>query len=337
MIVIMRSHAPQAQVQAVIDRVHELGFKPHVSAGEERTIIGLIGDERHLQEDAFEILEGVERVVRVLKPFKIASRDFHPENTLIPVNGCQIGGKQVVMMAGPCSVESRDQIFEAAEAFKEAGGHIFRAGAFKPRTSPYSFRGLGEQGLCLLAEVKSAFGLAIVTEVMAPEQVPMVAGVADILQIGTRNMQNYNLLDAVGRIDKPVLLKRGMMSTMEELLMSAEYILSNGNEKVMLCERGIRTFETYTRNTLDLSAVPVLKELTHLPILVDPSHASGKASWINALCRAAVASGADGLLVEMHPHPEIAISDGAQQISPEAFGELVADLERVAEAVDRSL
>jgi 3-deoxy-7-phosphoheptulonate synthase len=337
MIVIMRSHAPQEQIQAVIDRVNDLGFRPHVSTGEERTVIGLIGDERSLQEDAFEIMEGVERVVRVLKPFKIASRDFHPEDTVIPVNGCQIGGKQVVLMAGPCSVESRDQIFEAAEAFKEAGGHIFRAGAFKPRTSPYSFRGLGEQGLCLLAEVKSAFGLAIVTEVMAPEQVPMVAGVADILQIGTRNMQNYNLLDAVGRIDKPVLLKRGMMSTMEELLMSAEYILSNGNERVMLCERGIRTFETYTRNTLDLSAVPVLKELTHLPVLVDPSHASGKAAWINALSRAAVASGADGLLVEMHPHPEVAISDGAQQISPQAFRELMVDLERVAEAVNRSL
>ncbi len=337
MIIIMRSHAPEEQIQAVVDRVHELGFKPHRSSGEERTIIGVIGDERTLQETMFEIMEGVERVVRVLKPFKLSSRDFHPEDTVIAVNGCRIGAEKVIVMAGPCSVESRDQIFEAAEVFKKSGGHIFRAGAFKPRTSPYSFRGLGEKGLCLLAEVKNAFGLAIVTEVMAPDQVPMVAGVADILQIGARNMQNYNLLEAVGRTDRPVLLKRGMMSTMEELLMSAEYIMSSGNQQVMLCERGIRTFETYTRNTLDVSAVPVLKELTHLPVLVDPSHASGKAAWINPLCRAAVASGADGLLIEMHPHPEVALSDGGQQLAPAAFREMMADLQRVAEAVGRSL
>lgn len=337
MIVIMRSHAPEEQIQAVVDRVQELGFTPHRSSGEERTIIGIIGDERSLQESMFEIMEGVERVVRVLKPFKLSSRDFHPEDTVIPVNGCRIGAEKVIVMAGPCSVESRDQIFEAAEVFKESGGHIFRAGAFKPRTSPYSFRGLGEKGLCLLAEVKNAFGLAIVTEVMAPEQVPMVAGVADILQVGARNMQNYSLLEAVGRTDRPVLLKRGMMSTMEELLMSAEYIMSSGNERVMLCERGIRTFETYTRNTLDVSAVPVLKELTHLPVLVDPSHASGKAAWINPLSRAAVACGADGLLIEMHPHPEVALSDAAQQIAPAAFREMMADLQRVAEAVGRSL
>jgi len=336
-IIIMRSHAPEEQIQAVVDRVHELGFKPHRSSGEERTIIGVIGDERTLQETMFEIMEGVERVVRVLKPFKLSSRDFHPEDTVIAVNGCRIGAEKVIVMAGPCSVESRDQIFEAAEVFKKSGGHIFRAGAFKPRTSPYSFRGLGEKGLCLLAEVKNAFGLAIVTEVMAPDQVPMVAGVADILQIGARNMQNYNLLEAVGRTDRPVLLKRGMMSTMEELLMSAEYIMSSGNQQVMLCERGIRTFETYTRNTLDVSAVPVLKELTHLPVLVDPSHASGKAAWINPLCRAAVASGADGLLIEMHPHPEVALSDGGQQLAPAAFREMMADLQRVAEAVGRSL
>ncbi len=337
MIVIMRSHAPEEQIQAVMDRVVELGFKPHRSSGEERTIIGIIGDERSLQETMFEIMDGVERVVRVLKPFKLSSRDFHPEDTVIPINGCRIGAEKVIVIAGPCSVESRDQIFEAAEVFKECGGHILRAGAFKPRTSPYSFRGLGEKGLCLLAEVKSTFGLAIVTEVMAPEQVPMVAGVADILQIGARNMQNYNLLEAVGRTDRPVLLKRGMMSTMEELLMSAEYIMSSGNQQVMLCERGIRTFETYTRNTLDVSAVPVLKELTHLPVLVDPSHASGKAAWINPLSRAAVASGADGLLVEMHPHPEVALSDGGQQIAPLAFREMMADLRRVAEAVGRTL
>ena len=337
MIIIMRNGAPQEQIQAVAKRVSALGFRPHLSSGEERTIIGLIGDERQLDESAFELLEGVERVVRVLKPFKLSGRDFHPQDTVIPVNGCRIGEKQVIVIAGPCSVESREQIFEAAEIVKENGGHILRAGAFKPRTSPYSFRGLGEKGLCLLSEVKSTFGLAIITEVMAPEQVPMVAGVADILQVGTRNMQNYNLLEAVGRTDKPVMLKRGMMSTMEELLMSAEYILSNGNQQVMLCERGIRTFETYTRNTLDISAVPALKELSHLPVFMDPSHASGKAAWVNALSRASIAAGADGLLIEMHPHPENAISDGAQSVAPQTFKEMMGDLRRVAEAVGRSL
>ncbi len=337
MIIIMRNRAPQEQIQSVVDRVKQLGFRPHISAGEETTIIGVIGDERRLDESVFDLMDGVDRVVRVLKPFKLPSRDFHPDNTIIEVNGTPIGGNAVVVIAGPCSVESREQVFEAAEIVKNNGGTIFRGGAFKPRTSPYSFRGLGEKGLALLAEVKSVFGLAIITEVMSPEQVPMVAGVADILQVGTRNMQNYALLDAVGRSERPVMLKRGMMSTIEELLMSAEYIMSNGNEQVMLCERGIRTFETSTRNTLDISAVPVLKELTHLPVFMDPSHASGKARYVNALSRASVAAGADGLLIEMHPHPEVALSDGAQSIAPDTYSQLVKDVRQVAEAVGRSL
>jgi 3-deoxy-7-phosphoheptulonate synthase len=337
MIIIMRSRAPQEDIDTVVDRVKQLGFRPHISSGEERTIIGVIGDERDLDESVFDLMEGVERVVRVLKPFKLSSRDFHPDNTIIDVNGTLIGSKQVVIIGGPCSVESREQVFESARIIKDNGGTIMRAGAFKPRTSPYSFRGMGEKGLSLLAEVKATFGLAIVTEVMSPEQVPMVAGVADILQVGTRNMQNYSLLDAVGRSERPVMLKRGMMSTMEELLMSAEYIMSNGNEQVILCERGIRTFETYTRNTLDVSAVPVLRELTHLPIFLDPSHASGKARYVDALSRASVAAGADGLLIEMHPHPEVALSDGAQSVAPQTYAEIIATLRLVAEAVGRSL
>lgn len=337
MIIIMRNRAPQDQIEAVVDKVKQLGFRPHISAGEETTIIGVIGDERRLDESVFDLMDGVDRVVRVLKPFKLSSRDFHPENTIIQVNSTPIGGNAVVVIGGPCSVESREQVFEAAEIVKNNGGTIFRGGAFKPRTSPYSFRGLGEKGLALLAEVKSVYGLAIITEVMSPEQVPMVAGVADILQVGTRNMQNYALLDAVGRSERPVMLKRGMMSTIEELLMSAEYIMSNGNEQVLLCERGIRTFETTTRNTLDISAVPVLKELTHLPVFMDPSHASGKARYVNALSRASVAAGADGLLIEMHPHPEVALSDGAQSIAPDTYSQLIKDVRQVAEAVGRSL
>ncbi|MFO7698616.1 MAG: 3-deoxy-7-phosphoheptulonate synthase [Anaerolineae bacterium] len=337
MIIIMRNRAPQEQVQSVLDRITNLGFRPHISAGVETTIIGVIGDERRLDESVFDLMDGVERVVRVLKPFKLSSRDFHPENTVITVNGTPIGGDAVVVIGGPCTVESREQVFEAAEIVKANGGTIFRGGTFKPRTSPYSFRGMGEKGLALLAEVKSHFGLGIITEVMSPEQVPMVAGVSDILQVGTRNMQNYFLLDAVGRSERPVMLKRGMMSTMEELLMAAEYIMSNGNEQVILCERGIRTFETYTRNTLDISAVPVLKELTHLPVFMDPSHASGKARYVNALSRASVAAGADGLLIEMHPHPEVALVDGAQSISPEAYGQMIEDLRPIARAVGRSL
>ncbi|NLX35353.1 MAG: 3-deoxy-7-phosphoheptulonate synthase [Chloroflexi bacterium] len=337
MIIVMKKGALPEQVQAVIGRISDLGYRAHVSQGAETTIIGVIGDERRVSENVFHMMSGVDTVVRVLKPFKLASREFHPDDTIVPVNGIRLGARSVAIIAGPCAVESRDQILESAWAVKEAGGHIFRAGAFKPRTSPYSFQGMGIEGLDLLAEVRQLTGLAIITEVMAPEQVPDVAATADILQIGTRNMQNYNLLHAVGASLKPALLKRGMMSTMEELLMSAEYILSHDNPHVILCERGIRTFERYTRNTLDISAVPVLKELTHLPVMIDPSHACGKAAWVNALSRAAIAAGADGLLIEAHPHPELALSDGPQSLTPEQLYDLVADVQQVAAAVGRDL
>ena len=336
MIVVMRSGASSAEIQAVVERVGELGFRAHLSAGQERTIIGVIGDERPLNEGVFRMLDGVEKVVRILKPFKLASRDFHPEDTVVPINGISIGGPRVTIIAGPCSVESREQLLETALAVKEAGATILRAGAFKPRTSPYSFQGLGTRALELVAEVKEMVGMPVITEAMAPEQVPLVAEVADVVQIGTRNMQNFALLHAAGESGKPVLIKRGMMSTMEELLMSTEYVLSHGNYRVILCERGIRTFETYTRNTLDLSAVPVLKQMTHLPILVDPSHATGNWEWVTPLSLAGVAAGADGLLIEVHPHPEKALSDGMQSLRPERFCELVAKARAVAEAVGRS-
>ncbi len=337
MIIVMRRQATPEQVRRVQERVHELGFRPHISEGQERTIIGVIGDERPLNESVFRLLEGVEQIVRVLKPFKLASRDFHPHDTVVPINGHAIGDRRVIVIAGPCAVESSEQLLTTARAVRAAGAHMLRAGAFKPRTSPYSFQGLGEEALDILAEARAETGLAIVTEVMAPDQVPAIAACADILQVGTRNMQNYNLLHALGEMDKPVLLKRGMMSTMEELLMSAEYILSHGNERVMLCERGIRTFETYTRNTLDLSAVPVLKQMTHLPVLIDPSHATGHWEYVVPLARAAVAAGADGLLIEVHPHPEAALSDGAQSLRPERFAELVAQVRVVARAVGREV
>ncbi|NLG28223.1 MAG: 3-deoxy-7-phosphoheptulonate synthase [Chloroflexi bacterium] len=337
MIVVMSRGATPAQVESVCDRIKSLGYAPHLSEGKERTIIGVIGDKRSMDDAVFRLLEGVEKVVRILKPFKLASRDFHPDNTIVPINGTQIGGKGIVVMAGPCAVESREQIMETAQSLKAAGVHILRAGAYKPRTSPYSFQGLGLDGLELLAEVRATTGLAIITEVMTPEQVPAVSECADILQVGTRNMQNYALLHAVGESGKPVLLKRGMMSTMEELLMSAEYILSHGNYRLMLCERGIRTFETYTRNTLDLSAVPALKQLSHLPVIVDPSHATGNWEYVPALAMAAVAAGADGLLVEVHPHPELALSDGMQSLRPDRFAEMMGRLRAVAEAVDRAL
>jgi 3-deoxy-7-phosphoheptulonate synthase len=282
-------------------------------------------------------MQGVERIVPILRPFKLASRDFQPHDTIIDIAGHPVGGKRLTIMAGPCAVESREQILETAQLVKEAGAHMLRGGAFKPRTSPYSFQGLGEEALVYLAEARELTGLPVVTEVMSPEQVPLIAKYADILQIGTRNMQNYALLHAVGEAGLPVLLKRGMMSTIEELLMSAEYILSHGNRKVILCERGIRTFETYTRNTLDINAVPVLKELTHLPVIVDPSHATGKWNLVSAVSRASIAAGADGLIIEVHPHPEKALSDGGQSLRAARFAELMKQLERVAEAVGRTM
>jgi 3-deoxy-7-phosphoheptulonate synthase len=309
----------------------------HLSEGEERTIIGIIGNGRPLDREQLERLSGVERTVPILRPFKLSSRDFHPHDTVVSINGMAVGGKQLAVMAGPCAVESREQLLETAQIVKEAGAHILRGGAYKPRTSPYSFQGLGEEGLRILAAARQEIGLPVVTEVVDPQQVPLVTTYADVLQIGARNMQNYALLHAVGEAQRPVLLKRGMMSTVEELLMAAEYILSHGNDRVILCERGIRTFEQYTRNTLDISAVPVLKQLCHLPVIVDPSHGSGKWELVEPLARAAVAAGADGLMIEVHPHPDQALSDGAQSLKPARFAELMRNLRPIVEAVGRTL
>lgn len=337
MIIIMKASASDGDIEAVLTRLKNGGWRTHVSKGEERTIIGIIGDERRLDQGAMSRMDGVDRVVPVLRPFKLASRDFQPEDSKISVNGHIFGGNKIIMMAGPCSIESLEQMRETAIAVREAGAHMLRGGAFKPRTSPYSFQGMGEAGLKILAQVREETGLHVVTEVMSPDQVELVSKYADMLQIGTRNMQNYALLNAVGQTNMPVLLKRGMMSTIEELLMSAEYILSNGNHRVVLCERGIRTFEKYTRNTLDINAVPVLKELTHLPVVVDPSHATGKWTLVKAASKAAVAAGADGLIIEVHPNPAEAASDGEQSLKPQRFAELMVEVSRVAAAVGRSI
>jgi len=336
-IVVMKQGATRNQVVNVMARIEQMGCQAHISEGKERTIIGIIGNGRPLDREQIERLDGVERSVPVLRPFKLSSRDFHPQDTIVPINGISVGGKKLVIMAGPCAVENEEQILETARVVRSAGAHMLRGGAFKPRTSPYSFQGLGEDGLKLLAQAREQTGLAVVTEVMSPEQVPLVAAYADILQIGARNMQNYALLHAVGEAQRPVLLKRGMMSTVEELLMSAEYILSHGNDRIMLCERGIRTFEKYTRNTLDINAVPLLKQLTHLPVIVDPSHATGKWELVSAMSKAAVAAGADGLIIEVHPHPEQAMSDGAQSLKPEVFRRLMEELQAIAQAVGREL
>jgi 3-deoxy-7-phosphoheptulonate synthase len=335
MIIVMQSKASAKQIAATVARVEALGYRVHLSQGEERTIIGVIGDDRPIDHSAFELLDGVEKTVPILKPFKLASRDMHPQDTVVSLDGVQIGGPPIVIMAGPCAVESRAQIIETAIAVKEAGAQVLRGGAYKPRTSPYSFQGLGEEGLELLAEAREVTGLPIVTEVMAPEQVPLVMKYADMLQIGARNMQNYALLHAVGEANHPVLLKRGMMSTIEELLMSAEYILSHGNTRIVLCERGIRTFERYTRNTTDINAIPVIKQMSHLPVILDPSHATGKWEYVTAVARAGIAAGADGLIVEVHPHPEEAASDGAQSLKPEKFAQLVREVRAIAEVVGR--
>ena len=337
MIVVMEKGATRASIANVIVRIEQAGYRTHVSEGEERTIIGIIGNGRPLDREQIGRMAGVERTVPILRPFKLASREFHPHDTVVDINGISIGGQQVIVIGGPCAVEDPEQMLEAAIAVRDAGAHMLRGGAFKPRTSPYSFQGMGEEGLRILAQVREATSLPIITEVMDPQMVPLVTTYADVLQVGARNMQNYALLNAVGEAQRPVMLKRGMMSTVEELLMSAEYILSHGNERVILCERGIRTFETYTRNTLDLSAVPLLKQLSHLPVVVDPSHGTGKWELVEPVSLAAVAAGADGLLIEVHPHPEDALSDGAQSLKPARFAALMQNLHAVAEAVGRTL
>jgi 3-deoxy-7-phosphoheptulonate synthase len=338
MIIVMQQRAAQAQIEAVVRRVENLGYKVHLSRGEARTIIGIIGaDEHKLHQTAFEAMDGVEKTMRVMQPFRAASREFSQTNTVIDVNGVKVGGPKIIVMAGPCSVESREMLLECAHAVKEAGASILRGGAYKPRSSPYSFQGLGEEGLRYLAEAREETGLPIVTEVMTPEDIELVGDYADILQVGARNMQNYALLKALGKQDKPVFLKRGMSGTIQELLMSAEYILSGGNMKVMVCERGIRTYETATRFTFDVNAIPVLKELSHLPVCADPAHGTGKSSLVCAIAKAAVAAGADSVMVEVHPDPAAAWSDGPQSLTLDRFAQMMKDLRPIAEAVGRTL
>jgi 3-deoxy-7-phosphoheptulonate synthase len=333
MIVVMKPGASQQQIEHMVERVQQLGLRSQVIVGTERTVIAALGEKRDGAKQSLELGEGVEKVVPILAPYKIASYEVKKEPTVVEALGLRVGGGQLSVIAGPCSVESRDQILEVARVVKQAGGKGLRGGAYKPRTSPYSFQGLKEKGLELLAEARAATGLAVVTEVMATEQVGMVAEYADVLQVGARNMQNYPLLEAVGETGKPILLKRGPSATMDEFLLAAEYVLKTGNTRVMLCERGIRTFEDHTRFTLPLASVPYLHQTTHLPVVVDPSHGTGKASLVATMARAAVAAGADGLIVEVHPDPEKAMSDGFQALTPAAFRQMMAECRRVAEAV----
>ena len=337
MIVVMKKDASAREISNVISRVKDDGYNPHLSEGDERTIIGLVGESpTPLREDNYSSMPGVDNVMRVSVPYKLASREYHPHQTQVALNGSKAGADKVLVIAGPCSVESREQTIEIACAVKEAGATALRGGAFKPRTSPYSFQGHGEEGLKWLAEAREVTGLPIVTEVMEPGLVEMVAEYADVLQIGARNMQNFPLLNAVGESQQTVLLKRGMANTMEDLLMSAEYVLAHGNNRVMLCERGIRTFEKYTRNTFDINAIPVLKSRTHLPIIADPSHAVGYSEHVTAIALGAVAAGADGLIIEVHPEPSKALSDGRQSLTFTAFQQMMDAVRQVAEAVGRS-
>jgi 3-deoxy-7-phosphoheptulonate synthase len=337
MIIVLRSTATQADIDQVVERIVQHGLKPHISRGVERTIIGAIGDERVLRNVPFEALPAVEKVLPILKPFKLASRDFRAEPSIVEVNGVAIGGERLAVIAGPCSVEGREMLLDTATEVKKAGATLLRGGAFKPRTSPYSFQGLGEEGLRYLAEVREATGLPVVTELMDPRDAELVMKYADMVQIGARNMQNFRLLKEVGIHRKPVLLKRGMSSTIKELLMSAEYIMSEGNYNIVLCERGIRTFEDHTRNTLDISAVPSLKQLSHLSVIVDPSHAAGKWDLVAPLTLAAVAVGADGVMVEVHPQPDVALSDGPQALIPSRFARLMEQVRALAPVVGRRL
>jgi 3-deoxy-7-phosphoheptulonate synthase len=338
MVIIMHEGATDEQIQHVIDRVIASGFDVHRSTGASHTVLGAVGVHRDFDHRDFELLEGVREVVRITQPFKLASRQFKPQGTIIDLGrGVKIGGSEIVVAAGPCSVESREQILSIAESVSKAGARILRGGAFKPRTSPYAFQGLGEKGLQWMREAADKFNLFVVSEVMDPSQIQMMGAYVDIFQVGARNMQNYFLLRALGEVQKPVLLKRGMSATIEELLLSAEYILSGGNYNVVLCERGIRTFETATRNTLDIAAIPVIQKLSHLPIVADPSHGTGRRDKVPPMARAAVAAGADGLLIEVHNDPDHALSDGAQSLYPANFAQLMGELRIIALAVGRRL
>jgi 3-deoxy-7-phosphoheptulonate synthase len=337
MIVVMKQGADKGQVQNVIDHIELLGLKSHIIVGTELTVVAALGEKRDGARQALETLEGVDKVVPILAPYKVASLEVKKEPTVVRARKLAVGGGHVGVIAGPCSVESRQQILDVASIVREAGATALRGGAFKPRTSPYAFQGLKEKGLQLLAEARDATGLAVVTEVMAPEQVAMVAKYADVLQVGARNMQNYPLLEAVGEANLPVLLKRGPAATMDEFLLAAEYILKTGNTQVMLCERGIRTFEDHTRFTLPLASVPYLQQKTHLPVVVDPSHGTGKASLVATMARASVAAGADGMIVEIHPEPDKALSDGFQALQPQAFRQMMDECRVVAKALGRTL
>jgi len=331
----MNGKTDDSDVEKVIKKLHEMGHKVHISRGERRIILGVIGDVENLVSIPFYAYKGVEEIIRILKPYKLASREFKDFDTIIKVKDITIGGKEVIVMAGPCVVENEQQIYDTARQVKALGAKILRGGAFKPRTSPYSFQGLGEKGLKLLAQVGKEIGLAVVTEVMSVNQIDLVDEYTDIFQVGARNMQNFVLLKELGKLKKPILLKRAMSATIEELLLSAEYILSQGNYEVILCERGIRTFENYTRNTLDLSAVPALKELSHLPVIVDPSHSTGRWKLVSPMAKAAIAAGADGLLIEVHPDPKNSLSDGAQTLNFDKFTKLMKELRPIIQAVGR--
>lgn len=338
MIIVVKNGADEQKLQSVIQYLEAQQLTLHISRGEERTIIGLVGVTQEQKQNLnVESLDGVEKIMPVVTPYKLASREFHPEDTVIKIGDLTIGGNELQVMAGPCAVESREQMLEVAEIVKASGARILRGGAFKPRTSPYSFAGLEEVGLQYMAEAREKTGLKIVSEVMDPRSVALVAEYCDIVQIGARNMQNFNLLREVGKINKPVLLKRGLSATIEEWIMAAEYVLSGGNEQVILCERGVRTFETFTRNTLDLSAVPIIKNLTHLPIIVDPSHATGKWNLVEPMSRAAIAAGADGLMIEVHPDPLHALSDGPQSLKPHKFNAVMQELQKMAQAMGKTI
>jgi 3-deoxy-7-phosphoheptulonate synthase len=333
----MQQGATEEQIEAVIGRMVDMGFNVHRSTGVIHTVLGGVGGKEEFDLEFFEVMDGVKEAHRIASPYKLASRSFRPAGTVVKVGDVEIGGPRIVVMAGPCSVESREQIERSAEVVAGAGVQVLRGGAFKPRSSPYSFQGLGEEGLQMLREAADRHGLLVVSEVMDQTQIPLLVKYADILQVGARNMQNFNLLRELGHERKPVLLKRGIAATIEELLLSAEYILSGGNYGVILCERGIRTFETQTRNTMDISAIPVVKKLSHLPMMADPSHGTGRRDKVAPMARAAVAAGADGLLLEVHPDPDHALSDGAQSLAPAQFVELMNQLRLVAAAVGRSV
>jgi len=337
MLVVMKKDINEQELEQVLGRISELGLAGHVSQGAERSVIGVVGQISPDLREMFELLPGVEEVVAISKPYKLSGREFQPEDTVIKVGNAAFGGKELVVIAGPCAVESEEQILDAARAVKAAGANVLRGGAFKPSTSPYSFRGLGEEGLKLLALARTETGLPLITEVLTPQDVDMVARYADILQVGARNMQNFILLDEVGKAKKPVMLKRGISATIQEWLLSAEYILAQGNRKLILCERGIRTFETYTRNTFDVSAFPIIKRLSHVPIIADPSHGTGKWYLVTPMSLAAVAAGADGIMVEVHPNPDLALKDGAQSLTFGNFEHLMNKIEPVADSVGRKM